>query len=101
MKNEEPVQRPLEHHVGRPAPELAKPLSRRQRELLTDAPDEWSYLPVGVGCTNATLTALEKRGLVETRLEPSMRLRSSWSGGWQWRKTPNAAVTRRAPGDSV
>lgn len=77
--------------VGRPEPERAKPLSYRQTQLLLKAPAEWDALPGGVGCTNATLEALERRDLVETRIDPAKRLH--WSGGWQWRKTPNVNST--------
>jgi hypothetical protein len=68
----------------------AKPMSFRQREMLKQVTDEWSDLPVGVGCTNGTLEALERRGLVETQIEPGKQL--AYSGGWQWRKKPNAAA---------
>lgn len=68
-------------------PERATPLSHRQRETLKEVPDDWGDLPAGIGCTNATLDALKRRDLVETRIEPSKRLLSC--GGWQWRRTPN------------
>lgn len=48
--------------------------------LLKKAPEDWGGLPAGVHCTNATLEALERRGLVETRLAAE-----SWKG-WEWRR---------------
>lgn len=80
----------VERLVGRPVPQREKPLSYRQRETMKKAPDDWADLPSGMGCTNSTLEALERRGLVETRIEQSRRMR--WSGGWQWRKTPNTEL---------
>ena len=84
---------PVERPVGRPAEQRTKadPLSYRQREVMKKAPDDWADLPSGMGCTNATLEALERRGLVEVRIEASRRLHLS--GGWQWRKTPNAELS--------
>lgn len=80
---------PLERPVGRLAPkqDKAAPLSYRQRETMKKAPDDWADLPSGMGCTNATLEALEKRGLVETRIKPGTE--RNFYGRWQWRKTPN------------
>lgn len=64
-------------------------LTRRQQQLLAKAPADWESLPSGVGSTNTTLVALERRGLVETQIEPSKRLQLSWLEGWQWRKKPS------------
>lgn len=64
-------------------------LTRRQQQLLAKAPADWEALPRGVGSTNTTLVALERRGLVETQIEPSKRLQLSWLEGWQWRKKPS------------
>lgn len=71
-----------------PSPLHATALSRRQQQLLAKAPADWEALPSGVGCTNTTLVALERRGLVQTQIEPSKRLQLSWLEGWQWRKLP-------------
>ena len=73
--------------VGRMMLERDKALTHRQREAMKNAPDAWAELPSGMGCTNATLEALERRGLVETRIEP--RMAHKLFAGWQWRKTPN------------
>jgi hypothetical protein len=70
---------PLDRSVGQPVPERDKPLSYRQRETMKRAPDSWADLPSGMGCTNATLAALEKRGLVEIRIDPAKRL--AWYSG--------------------
>lgn len=75
-----------ERAVAALVPKRASALTDRQRELMEKVQDDWADLPRGVGCTNGTLSALERRGLVETRIEPSKRL--DWSGGWQWRKAP-------------
>ena len=90
----------LEASVGRMAGKCTKPLSYRQRDVLSKAPAEWGRLPPGIGCTNATLEALEKRGLVETRYcaEGGFVYEGRQHFGWQWRKTPNANVTGLAPG---
>lgn len=82
-----PVQRP----VGRPAPKRNKPLSYRQRDVLAKAPADWGKLPGGIGCTNASLEALERRGLVETRygIAGGFVVDGRQYLGWQWRKTPN------------
>ena len=71
-----------------------KTLSYRQREMLRQATDEWARLPVGAGCTNSTLNALENRGLVETRVryEASRHVPGAWVTVWEWRKTPNVGV---------
>ena len=71
--------------------ERTKQLSHRQRELLGKAPAEWGKLPGGIGCTNTTLEALERRGLVETRYgeEGGFVYEGHQHFGWQWRKTPN------------
>lgn len=86
--------RSSERPTDRPAPKLSTELSHRQRELMKWAPEDWAELPTGVGCTNATLAALERRGLVETRIDRSKRLH--WTDGWQWRKarSPGAELTR-------
>ena len=63
----------VERPVGRPVPARDKPLSCRQRERLKQATDEWARLPTGVGCTNSTLEALERRALVETRARGTSR----------------------------
>lgn len=74
------------------APKRTKPLSYRQSQVLNKAPNDWGKLPGGIGCTNATLEALEKRGLVETevRQEKSTFVPGAWLTAWYWRKTPNA-----------
>ena len=62
-------------------------LTPAMRQLLARAPAGWQPLPAGVGCTNATLEALEKRGLVEICCE-------RFSGGlhdltghcWKWKR---------------
>lgn len=59
-------------------------LTRAQAALLAKAPADWAHLPPAVGCTNATLEALEKRGLVETRLLPKDYIPGGHSQ-WQWR----------------
>lgn len=63
---------------------MNKHLTYRQMQLLEKATAEWARLPTGIGCTNATLEALENRGLVETRINPEFR--DHWSGGWEWRR---------------
>jgi hypothetical protein len=72
-------------------------LSYRQRETLNKASDDWADLPSGMGCTNATLEALERRGIVETRIETAKR--NNVCGGWQWRLKPNGigAAQQEAP----
>lgn len=76
-----------------------KELSYRQRQVLGKAPREWEKLPAGIGCTNATLEALERRGLVETRYceEGGFVYEGRKYLGWQWRSVPNADVTGLAP----
>jgi len=64
----------------------AKPLTERQQQVLKKASKEWADLPSGIGCTNATLGALGKQGLVEVRIEPGKE--HTFYGGWQWRLTP-------------
>lgn len=59
-------------------------LTYAQNKLMEKAPAEWADLPSGVGCTNATLSALEKRKLVELRIKPGEYHR--FYSGWQWRK---------------
>ena len=78
--------------LGGTAPKRDKPLSHRQREVLARAPAEWGKLPGGIGCTNLSLEALERRGLVETRYgaEGGFVVDGRQHLGWQWRKTPNA-----------
>jgi len=68
-----------------------KPLTVSQAALLRKAPEDWGAMPRDVGCTNATLSALEKRGLVETRLKPGVELEIRWlaHSDWQWRKRPH------------
>jgi hypothetical protein len=66
----------------------ARPLTYRQRQVLQKAPSEWADLPSGIGCTNSTLEALERRNLVETRIEPGKE--STFYGGWQWRLKQSA-----------
>lgn len=51
-------------------PVHATALTRRQQQLLAKAPADWGDLPSGVGSTNTTLVALERRGLVETQIDP-------------------------------
>lgn len=61
-------------------------LTYAQKRLMEKAPIEWGNLPGGVGCTNSTLEALERRKLVETRVKPGERC---WMfSQWQWRKLP-------------
>ena len=73
-------------------------LSYRQNELLLKAPVAWGKLPPGIGCTNATLEALEKRNLVETRYceEGGFVVDGRQYLGWQWRMTPNVEGNRLA-----
>jgi hypothetical protein len=59
-------------------------LSYRQQQTLNKVTPEWSDLPGGIGCTNLTLCALEKRGLVETRIKPG-EFHKMFST-WQWRR---------------
>lgn len=82
--------------LGGSREQRAKPLSYRQREMLRQAKDDWARLPIGAGCTNSTLNALEKRGLVETRVryEASRHVPGARVTLWEWRKTPNAEVRR-------
>lgn len=63
-------------------------LTYAQTQLLAKAPAEWGALPAGVGCTNSTLEALERRGLVETRIRPGHELK--FFSGWDWRRKPLA-----------
>lgn len=93
----------LERGVRRPAPKRNKPLSYRQRDVLAKAPADWGKLPGGIGCTNASLEALERRGLVETRygIAGGFVVDGRQYLGWQWRKTPNAKLNGRPPGRSV
>ena len=65
-----------------------KQLSYRQRELFAKAPAEWGKLPSSIGCTNATLEALERRVLVETTygIEGGFVVEGRQYFGWQWRK---------------
>ena len=73
----------------------ASNLSYRQRDVFAKAPADWGRLPGGIGCTNATMEALERRGLVETRygIEGGFVVAGRQYLGWQWRKTPNAKLT--------
>lgn len=89
------VKAPLEAPVRRLVPKRDKPLSYRQRDVLAKAPADWGRLPGGIGCTNASLEALERRGLVETRygIAGGFVVDGRQYLGWQWRKTPNEKVT--------
>lgn len=81
--------------LGVTAPKRDKELSHRQRDVLSKAPSEWGKLPAGIGCTNATLEALERRGLVETRYceEGGFVYEGRKYLGWQWRSVPNASLS--------
>jgi len=83
------AQGPADVNVSRPATER---LSYKQRDVLARATDEWARLPPGIGCTNATLEALERRGLVETRYgtDGGFVVDGHQHRVWQWRKTANA-----------
>lgn len=65
-----------------------KRLTTSQRYMLALVSDEWAEMPSGIGCTSGTLAALEKSGVIETRVAPGQSFASSWR--WQWRKTPDA-----------
>jgi hypothetical protein len=65
-------------------------LSDRQREMLARCPDAWTAMPSGIGCTNRTLAALEKLGLVETQINAAYRHRLH--GGWEWRRSRESAA---------
>lgn len=60
-----------------------KPISSAMRCLFGQATTDWDRLPVGVGCTNATLLAIEKRDLIETRIQPGTE--GLFTAVWQWR----------------
>ena len=57
-------------------------LTASQKRLLARVPKAWADM--SVGCTNPTLGALEKRGLVETRISKYIPFGFSQ---WQWRKS--------------
>jgi hypothetical protein len=80
----------VEAKAGRPVANLDKALSYRQRELLNNATTEWGNVPVGLGCTNQALEALERRGPVERRysIKGGCVVDGHQQLGWQWRKTP-------------
>jgi hypothetical protein len=66
-------------------------MSYTQQQVLAKAPSEWGRLPAGHGCTSSTITALEKRGLIETtviREQSTVQADAFW-WAWRWRKTPN------------
>lgn len=62
-------------------------LTARMRLTLRRVPVDWSEMPLG--CTNPSVIALEKRGLIETRLQPEQR--SLLFAKWDWRLTPTGA----------
>jgi hypothetical protein len=65
-------------------------LTHKQKRVLEKVSADWTDLPPGIGCTNSTLTALEKRRLVETRIKPGEYHR--FFSGWQWRLTPKESA---------
>lgn len=59
-------------------------LSQNMISLFRKAPDNWRNLPVGIGCTNSTLNALESRGLIATKIGKFVPQGFSQ---WQWQLT--------------
>lgn len=59
-------------------------LTYAQSGLLRKVPDDWTEMHA-VGCTNRTLAALEKLGLVEARIKKFIPMGFSV---WEWRKKP-------------
>jgi hypothetical protein len=55
-----------------------KPLTPTMTALLKKASADWTRLPVCYGCTNATVCALERRGLVELRIAPGSVVHREW-----------------------
>lgn len=73
-------------------------LTGSMRRVLDQAPADWGKLPPGVGCTNSTLEALERRGLVETRLTPGQKYYGLLGrADWQWRRPPAAVQGETTP----
>lgn len=64
---------------------MVKKLSYRQLQLLDKIGTDWDFLPGGIGCTNQTLEALERKELVQTKFEP---LAYDGYGAWKCRRTP-------------
>lgn len=65
-------------------------LSDAQRHLYGKIGSDWAAMPAGIGCTNSTLNNLEKRGLIELRVEPGTSL-ASFFVKWQVRRVPDTA----------
>lgn len=79
------MREPLNEACGRIESKPARPpgLTRPQAALLERVSTDWSRM--NIGCTNATLMALESRGLIETRIEKFVPMGFST---WQWRLKP-------------
>ncbi|MBU9293057.1 hypothetical protein KTD18_16030 [Burkholderia multivorans] len=61
-------------------------LSYRMCEVLARCPAEWEDAPYIYGPVGRTTEALQRRELIEYRLEPSYR--SPTGRRWQWRRKP-------------
>ncbi len=61
-------------------------LTEAQQAMLRHVPKEWKALPSGISPTNGTITALERRALVVTRVKPEDEASTRWSVRWEWRR---------------
>lgn len=68
-------------------------LSKNQKKMLSFVPSDWSIMAPSPN--NIHVKALERRGLIEVRLNPEasrtdslLRAKLGWQLDWEWRRKP-------------